>query len=32
MDSASQVVQDFAGLMELGELFFFDAEFGGVGD
>jgi hypothetical protein len=32
MDSPSQVVQDFAGLMELGELFFFDAEFGGVGD
>lgn len=29
---AGQVVQDFAGLVELGELFFFGAEFWGVGD
>jgi hypothetical protein len=27
-----QVVEDFAGLVELGELFFFGAEFWGVGD
>jgi hypothetical protein len=27
-----QVVQGFAGLVELGELFFFGAKFGGVGD
>lgn len=26
------MVQDFAGLVELGELFFFGAEFWGVGD
>ena len=29
---AGQVVEDFAGLVELGELFFFGAEFWGVGD
>ena len=29
---ACQVVQDFAGLLELGELLFLGAEFGGVGD
>lgn len=27
-----QLVQGFAGLVELGELFFFGAEFGGVRD
>jgi hypothetical protein len=29
---AGQVVEDFAGLVELGELFFFGAEFGRVGN
>ena len=29
---AGQVVEDFAGLVELGELFFFGSEFWGVGD
>ena len=30
--SAGQVVQDFAGAVEVGEEFFFLAEFAGVGD
>ena len=29
---AGEAVEDFAGLGELGELLFFGAEFGGVGD
>ena len=32
MQLTGQVVQGFAGLVELGELFFFGAEFGGMGD